>query len=62
MTIDDARQRIQGAIVQFGDQAAPMIDQVIGEVRSKLGQETANILIDEFDLEPRYGITPTEFE
>jgi len=62
MTIDDARQRIQGAIVQFGDQAAPMIDQVIGEVRSGLGQETANNLIDEFDLELRYGIAPTEFE
>ncbi|TLY22567.1 MAG: hypothetical protein E6K68_02630 [Nitrospirae bacterium] len=62
MTIDDARQRIQGAIVQFGDQAAPMIDQVIGEVRSELGQETANNLIDEFDLELRYGIAPTEFE
>jgi len=62
MTIDNARQRIQSAIVQFGDRAAPMIDLVIGEVRSGLGQETANELIDEFDLELRYGIAPTEFE
>ncbi len=62
MTIDDARQRIHSAIVQFGDHAAPMIDLVIGEVRSALGHETANELIDEFDLELRYGVAPTEFE
>ena len=62
MTIDDARQRIQSAIIQFGDQAAPMIELVIGEVRSGLGHETANDLIDEFDLELRYGVAPTEFE
>ncbi len=62
MTSDDARQRIQSAIIQFGDQAAPMIDLVIGEVRSALGHETANELIDEFDLELRYGVAPTEFE
>jgi len=62
MTSDDARQRIQSAIIQFGDQAAPMIDLVIGEVRSALGHDTANELIDEFDLELRYGVAPTEFE
>ena len=62
MTIDDARQRIQSAITQFRDHAAPMIDLVIGEVRSGLGHETANDLIAEFDLELRYGIAPTEFE
>lgn len=62
MTSDDARERIQSAIIQFGDQAAPMIDLVIGEVRSALGHETANALIDEFDLELRYGVAPTEFE
>ncbi len=39
-----------------------MIDLVIGEVRSALGHETANALIDEFDLELRYGVAPTEFE
>ena len=62
MTIDDARQRIQSAIFQFGDHAAPMIDLVISEVRSGLGHETANDLIDEFDLELRYGVAPTAFE
>ena len=62
MTIDDARQRIQSAINQFGDHAVPMIDLVLGEVRSGLGHGIANDLIDEFDLELRYGVAPTEFE
>jgi len=62
MTIDDARQRIQSAIIQFGDQAAPMIDLVFGEVRSGLGHEAANDLIALFDLELRCGVAPTEFE
>lgn len=36
------------------------IDLVINEVRSSLGNETANDLIDEFDLELQYNIAPTE--
>jgi len=62
MTTDEARQRIQSAIEQFGQQAAPAIDLVIKETRSALGNETANELIDEFDLELAYNITPLEFE
>ncbi len=62
MTTDDARQRIQSAIGQFGPQAAPMIDLVVKEVRSALGNETANELIDEFNLELQYNICPVEFE
>ena len=62
MTIYDARQRIQSAISQFGDHGAPMIDLVIGEVRSALRHETANDLISEFDLELSYGIAATEFD
>lgn len=62
MTADGARQRIQSAIEQFGPQAAPMIDLVISETRSALGNETANELIDEFNLELQYNITPLEFE
>jgi len=62
MTIDEARQRIQAAIDQFGSQAAPMIDLVISEVRSGQGYETANELIDEFDLELQFNIAPTEPE
>ena len=62
MTTDDARRRIQSAIEQFGPQAAPMIDLVISEARSALGNETATELIDEFNLELQYNITPLEFE
>jgi hypothetical protein len=62
MTTDDARLRIQSAIKQFGPQAAPMIDLVISETRSTLGNGTANELIDEFNLELQYNICPLEFE
>lgn len=62
MTTDDARLRIQSAIDQFGPKAAPMIDLVISETRSALGNEMANELIDEFNLELQYNITPLEFE
>ncbi len=62
MTADEARQRIQSAIDQFGQKAAPMIDLVIKETRSALGNETANELIEEFDLELTYNIAPVEFE
>jgi len=62
MTADEARQRIQSAIDQFGQQAAPMIDLVIKETRSALGNETANELIEEFDLELTYNIAPVEFD
>lgn len=62
MTTDEARQRIQAAIDRFGQQAAPAIDLVIRETRSSLGNETANELIEEFNLELAYNITPVEFE
>jgi hypothetical protein len=62
MTTDEARLRIQSAIEQFGQQAAPMIDLVIKEVRSALGNEAANELINEFNLELQYNICPVEFE
>lgn len=62
MTTDEARLRIQSAIDQFGPKAAPMIDLVISETRSALGNETATELIDEFNLELQYNITPLEFE
>jgi hypothetical protein len=62
MTPDEARLRIQSAIEQFGPKAAPMIDLVISETRSALGNETANELIDEFNLELQYNICPLEFE
>jgi len=60
MTTDEARQRIQSSIDQFGSHAAAALDLIISEVRSDLGYEAANDLIDEFDLELEYNIVPTE--
>ena len=60
MTTEEAKQRIQSAIDQFGDRAGVAIDLVINEVKSSLGNETANVLIDEFDLELHYNIAPSE--
>jgi hypothetical protein len=62
MTAEEARHRIQSAMDQFGSQAGVAIDLVISEVRSGLGNETANELIDEFDLELQFNIAPTEPE
>ena len=60
VTTEEARHRVQSAIDQFGARAGMAIDLVINEVRSSLGNETANMLIDEFDLELHYNITPSE--
>jgi hypothetical protein len=60
MKIEEARQRIESAITQFGAHAGAAIDLVINEVRSDLGVASANELIDEFDLELQYNIAPLE--
>lgn len=60
MRLEDARQRIESAMTQYGQHAAMAIELVINEVRSDLGHEVANELIDEFDLELQYNIAPTE--
>lgn len=60
MKIEEARQRIESAMTQYGTQAGMAIDLVINEVRSDLGAGTANELIDEFDLELQYNIAPLE--
>jgi hypothetical protein len=60
MKIEEAKQRIESAMTQYGAQAGMAIDLVINEVRSDLGAATANELIDEFDLELRYNIAPLE--
>ena len=60
MTLDAARQRIESAIAQYGQHAAMAIELVINEVRSDLGYEAVNELIDEFDLELMYNIAPME--
>jgi hypothetical protein len=60
MTEDEARTRIESAIAQFGAHAGMAIDLVISEVRSSLGRDAANDLIDEFDLELQYNIAPLD--
>ena len=60
MNLDDARKRIESAIAQYGQHAAPAIDLVMAEVRSDLGAGAFNELIEEFDLELMYNITPME--
>ena len=60
MKIEEARQRIESAMTQYGAQAGMAIDLVINEVRSDLGATTANELIEEFGLELQYNIAPLE--
>lgn len=61
MTQEEARQRIETAISQFGPHAGMAIDLVIKEVRGDLGREVANDLIEEFDLELQYNIAPIDY-
>jgi len=60
MKPEEARQRIEAAIEQYGQQAGMAIELVINEVRSDLGASAVNALIDEFDLELQYNIAPLE--
>jgi hypothetical protein len=60
MDFKTAKQRIDSAITQYGPQAAPAIDLVMNEVRSDLGAQVFNELVEEFDLELLYNIAPLE--
>jgi len=60
MNLDEARTRLETAVTQYGQHAAPAIDLVMSEVRSDLGKNAFNELVDEFDLELLYGIAPME--
>ena len=60
MKPEEARQRIESAIAQYGQHAGMAIELVINEVRSDLGASAVNELIDEFDLELLYNIPPQE--
>ena len=60
MNLDDARKRIDSAVTQYGQHAAPAIDLVMSEVRSDMGAGAFNELVEEFDLELMYGIAPME--
>jgi hypothetical protein len=60
VNLDNARKRIESAVTQYGQHAAPAIDLVMAEVRSDMGASAFNELVDEFDLELTYNITPME--
>ncbi|MGH9783273.1 MAG: hypothetical protein ACRD88_03735 [Terriglobia bacterium] len=60
MKLEEAKQRIESAIEQYGPQAGVAIELVINEVRSDLGAEAVNELIDEFDLELQFNIAPLD--
>ena len=60
MKPEEARQRIEAAIAQYGQQAGMAIELVVNEVRSDLGAAAVNELIDEFDLELQYNIAPLD--
>lgn len=60
MTLDTAKQRIESAIAQYGAHAAAAIDLVMNEVRSDMGAQAFNQLVEEFDLELEYNIAPLE--
>ena len=60
MKLEDAKQRIESAIGQYGPHAAAAIELVINEVRSDLGAAAVNELVDEFDLELQYNISPMD--
>jgi hypothetical protein len=60
MNLDEARKRIDTALTQYGQHAAPAIDLVLSEVRSDLGAKAFNELVEEFDLELLYNIAPME--
>ncbi len=60
MRMEEARQRIEQAINQYGAQAGMAIDLVINEVRSDMGAVAVNELVEEFDLELLYNIAPMD--
>ena len=60
MTLDEARHRIETAVTQYGQYAAPAIDLVMAEVRSDMGARAFNELVEDFDLELLYNIAPME--
>jgi len=62
MTIDEASRQIDSAIGAYGSAAGSVIERILGEVKSEVGQEAVNSLIESHDLELLYNITPNEFD
>jgi hypothetical protein len=62
MTLDEAGEQIESAIRMYGPAAVGIIERILGQVKSDLGQEAFNTLIENHDLELRYNIPPGEFD
>jgi hypothetical protein len=62
MTIDEAGRQIESAVRAYGSAAAAVIERILGQVKSEIGQEAVNTLIESHDLELRYNISPSEFD
>jgi len=58
MTIEEAGKQIESAVNAYGVSAVAMIDRILDQVRSEIGQEAVNALIEDHDLELRFNITP----
>jgi hypothetical protein len=62
MTLDEAGNQIESAIRAYGPAAVGIIDRILGQVKSEIGQEAVDALIERHDLELRYNISPSEFD
>ncbi|HUK57169.1 MAG TPA: hypothetical protein VLY20_10970 [Nitrospiria bacterium] len=62
MTLDEAGAQIESASKAYGPAAVSVIERILDQVKSEMGQEAANTLIETHDLELRYNITPAEFD
>jgi hypothetical protein len=62
MTIDEAGRQIESAVRAYGSAATAVIERILGQVKSEIGQEAVNTLIESHDLELRYNISPSEFD
>ena len=62
MTLDEAGAQIEAAAETYGPAAISIIDRILGQVKSEMGPEAANTLIETHDLELRYNIPPAEFD
>ncbi len=62
MTHEEAGIQIESAIKAYGPAASVMIERILDQVRSEIGQEAVNALIEDHDLELRYNITPGDFD
>ena len=62
MTVVEAGRQIESAITAYGAAAVAIIERILGQVKSEIGQEAVNALIESHDLELRYNILPSEFD